>query len=152
MHRRIKFILFWNDTLGIRSGRSLRPSSGVQDCTYSNRHMSNRYCCRKFKTVHTATGICQTDTVWQLYVRSWTPDDGRKERPKHVECHSKIKEKKVDTLMHLVGFTIEIILRCTALWTSYSKICLIITVLCAIYVCVVLIINPLNTELNPICQ
>jgi hypothetical protein len=24
-------------------GRSFRPSSGVQDCTYSNRHMSNRY-------------------------------------------------------------------------------------------------------------
>ena len=22
-----------------------RPSSGVQDCTYSNRHLSNRYCC-----------------------------------------------------------------------------------------------------------
>jgi len=21
-----------------------RPSSGVQDCTYSNRHLSNRYC------------------------------------------------------------------------------------------------------------
>ena len=26
-----------------------------------------------------------------LYVQSWTPDDGRKDRPKHVECHSKIK-------------------------------------------------------------
>jgi len=25
-------------------GRSFRPSSGVQDCTYSNRHVSNRYC------------------------------------------------------------------------------------------------------------
>jgi len=25
-------------------GRSFRPSSGVQDCTYSNRNMSNRYC------------------------------------------------------------------------------------------------------------
>ena len=25
------------------------------------------------------------------YVQSWTPDDGRKDRPKHVECHSKIK-------------------------------------------------------------
>ena len=41
--------------------------SGVQDCTYSNRHMSNRYCClldhQEFKTVHTATGICETDAV-----------------------------------------------------------------------------------------
>jgi hypothetical protein len=25
--------------------RSFRPSSGVQDCTYSNRHLSNRYYC-----------------------------------------------------------------------------------------------------------
>jgi len=23
---------------------SFRPPSGVQDCTYRNRHMSNRYC------------------------------------------------------------------------------------------------------------
>ena len=57
-------------------GTSFRPSSGVQDCTYSNRHLSNRYCClplhvsdglsvhhQEFKTVHTATGICQTDTT-----------------------------------------------------------------------------------------
>jgi len=26
-----------------------------------------------------------------VYVQSLTPDDGRKDRPKHVECHSKIK-------------------------------------------------------------
>jgi len=51
--------------------RCFRPSSGVQDCTYSN----------------------QTDTVWQMPVAVctvlnpwwWT------ERLKHVECHSKIK-------------------------------------------------------------
>jgi len=35
-----------------------------------------------------------------------TPDDGQKDRPKHVECHSKIS--KFVTLVHLVGFTIEI--------------------------------------------
>jgi len=57
----------------------------------------------EFETVHTATGICQTDTAickqtysrlykcLLLYVQSRTPDDGRKDRPKHVECHSKIK-------------------------------------------------------------
>ena len=28
------------------------PSSGVQDCTYSNRHMSNRYCC-----LHPSSGV-----------------------------------------------------------------------------------------------
>jgi len=31
------------------------------------------------------------DKCLLLYVQSWTPDDGRKDRPKHVECHSKIK-------------------------------------------------------------
>jgi len=62
MHQCIKFILFWDDTTCF--GRSFCPSSGVQDCTYSNRHSSNR---------------------------SWTPDDGRKCHLKHVECHSKIK-------------------------------------------------------------
>jgi len=41
MHQ-IYFILEWHSTC---FGRSFRPSSGVQDCTYSNRHLSNRYCC-----------------------------------------------------------------------------------------------------------
>jgi len=31
------------------------------------------------------------DICLLLYVQSSTPDDGRKDRPKHVECHSKIK-------------------------------------------------------------
>jgi len=31
------------------------------------------------------------DKCLLLYVQSWTPDDGRKDRPKHVDCHSKIK-------------------------------------------------------------
>jgi len=39
----IKFILFWNDTLHVVDGL----------CVHH----------RQFKTVHTATGICQTDTV-----------------------------------------------------------------------------------------
>jgi len=42
-HQCLKFILFWDDTTCF--GRSFRPSSAVQDCTYSNRHLSNRYCC-----------------------------------------------------------------------------------------------------------
>jgi len=43
MHQCFKFILFWNDTLH------------VSDCL-SVHHQG-------FKTVHTATGICQTDTA-----------------------------------------------------------------------------------------
>jgi len=39
----------------------------------------NRYC-------------CLFDKCLLLYVQSWTADDGQKDRPKHVECHSKIKQ------------------------------------------------------------
>jgi hypothetical protein len=49
------------------------------------------------KTVHTASGVCHTSS---------TPDDGRKDRTKHVECFSKIKS--FWDILHLVGFTIEI--------------------------------------------
>ena len=67
--------------------RSFRPSSGAQNCVYSN-------------------GICQTDAdigdemelqvaaaVWHiplLYTQFWAPDDGWKDRPKHVERFTKI--------------------------------------------------------------
>jgi len=85
MHQCIKFILFWNDTLHVSEGLSVHH----QD----------------FKTVHTATGIRQTDNrssyltgkqshylfdiCLLLYVQSRTPDDGRKDRPKHADRHSK---------------------------------------------------------------
>jgi len=40
-----------------------------------------------------------------LYVQLLTPDDGRTDRPKHVERCSKIKQ--IWGFVHLVGFTIE---------------------------------------------
>ena len=40
MHQRIKFILFWNDTLHVSNGLSVHH--------------------QELKTVHTAKGICQT--------------------------------------------------------------------------------------------
>ena len=43
-------------------GRSFRPSSAVQDCTYSNRHLSDRYCCL-FASKQTA--------IWQTGAPSW---------------------------------------------------------------------------------
>jgi hypothetical protein len=67
MHQYIKFILFWNDTLHVSDGLSVHH--------------------QEFKTVHTATGICQTDTAVCLLA-------GR---------------QQFDTLVHLFGFTIEII-------------------------------------------
>jgi len=44
------------------------------------------------------------DIYLTLYVQFWTPDDGRKDRPKHVEWYS-INSK----IVHLVGFAIEIL-------------------------------------------
>jgi len=43
LHQRIKFILFWNDTMHVSDGLSVHH--------------------QEFKTVHTVTGICQTDTA-----------------------------------------------------------------------------------------
>jgi len=70
MHQSIKFILFLNNTPHVSDGLSVHHQE-FKTVHYSDRHLSNRYCCR-------------------CYVQSWTPDDGRKDRPKHVECHSKI--------------------------------------------------------------
>jgi len=97
MHLFLYFILFCSSTLHV---------SG-----YLSAHH------QESKTVHTASGIYQTysadcllvGTRWNilfplassqqnlfdihlvLYEQSWTPDDGRKDRPKHVECNYKIK-------------------------------------------------------------
>jgi len=43
MHQCIKFILFWHDTVQVSDGLSVHH--------------------QEFKTVHIATGICQTDTT-----------------------------------------------------------------------------------------
>ena len=43
MHQSVKFILFWNDTLHVSDGLSVHHQA--------------------VKTVHTATGTCQTDTA-----------------------------------------------------------------------------------------
>jgi hypothetical protein len=56
-----------------------------------------------------------------LYVQSWTPDDGRKDRPKHVECYA--KENKVEKLVHQVGFNIGVgrLCCCDLKWNHHSK-------------------------------
>jgi len=59
MHQCIKFISFWNDTLHVSDGLSVHH--------------------QEFKTVHTATSICQTDsavcflagTRWNIGASSW---------------------------------------------------------------------------------
>jgi len=68
MHQCIKFILFRNDTLHV--------SDGLSAIIRSSRLYIQQYL---------------FDKCLLLYVQSRTPDDGRKDRPKHVECLSKIK-------------------------------------------------------------
>jgi hypothetical protein len=46
MHQFLKFILFWNNTQHVSDGLSVHH--------------------QEFKTVHTATGICQTGTAARL--------------------------------------------------------------------------------------
>ena len=77
MHQFFKFILFCSSTLQVSDGLSVHH--------------------QEYKTVHRASGICQTefqfDVYLMLYVQSQTPDDGRKDRPKHAECYYKINLK-----------------------------------------------------------
>jgi len=68
MHQCIKFILFWKCTLHVSDGLSVHR--------------------QEFKTVHVATGICQTDTAVCLVAT----------RQQHL----------FDKSVHLVGFAIEI--------------------------------------------
>jgi len=52
MHQCIKFILFWNGTVHVSDGISFHH--------------------QEFKTIHTTTGICQTDTaVCLLAATQW---------------------------------------------------------------------------------
>jgi hypothetical protein len=97
MHQLLKFIVFYSSSLHVSDGLSVH-------------HQESR-------TVRTSSGICQThsadcflagmrwnisfplassqqnlfDMYLMLYVQSYTPDDERKDRPKHAECYYKIK-------------------------------------------------------------
>jgi len=52
-----------------------------------------------------------SDQDHRLQCVQWkTPDDGQRKCPKHVEFHSK---KKIEKLVHLVGFIIRNLTRCT---------------------------------------
>jgi len=77
-------------------GRSFRLLSGTQDCTYSNRHTSNSCCYlllagMRWNAVPSHPRWRQLfDVCLLLYVQSWAPNDGRKDRAKHVERFTRI--------------------------------------------------------------
>jgi len=59
--------------------RFFRPSSGAQNCTYSVRYLSDRYCYLLL--------ACNG-----LYVQFWAPNDGRKTGLKHLERLTEINK------------------------------------------------------------
>jgi hypothetical protein len=75
-------------------GRSFHPSSRAQDYACSNRHMSNSCC-----YLLLAAGL---DRCLLLYAQSWAPDDGRKDRLKHVECFTRINNLRDGCIMLLL--------------------------------------------------
>ena len=59
--------------------------------------------------------------VWHiplLCIQWKTPDDGQRNCPKHVEFHSKYTFEKS---VHVVGFVIRNLSRCTVRWTSNAN-------------------------------
>jgi len=60
--------------------RFFRPSSGAQNCTYSVRYLSDQYCYLLLALARLASGSSNG-----LYVQFWAPDDGGKNRLKHVQ-------------------------------------------------------------------
>jgi len=65
--------------------RFFRSSSGAQNCTYSVRYLSDRYCYLLLAARLTAVSSIGLTNTWRCYVQFWAPDDERKNRLKHVE-------------------------------------------------------------------
>ena len=92
MHRFFKFISFWDKHCTCLGG-SFRPSSGLNDCTHSNRHMP--------------VAVCTVVKSWW-----WT------ERPSETCTVFIPKWNKFEKTGAPGGFYHRTILRCTALWMS----------------------------------
>jgi len=122
----LNLFLEWNSTC---FGQFLCPSSGVFHCTHSNDiyHTGFLTACEQDKdgTAVTAWYCSQavSKPVWHILLLciQWkTPDDGQRNCLKHVEFYS--KTKTFERLVHLVGFIIRNLSRCTATWTSNKKV------------------------------
>ena len=114
-------IYFWNKTTCF--GQFLRPSSGVLLCARSNGiyHTLLLTACEQDQDAVPPWSCSQavSKTVWHrplLRVQWRTPDDGKRNCPKHVEFHSKNKFEK---LVHLVGFIIRIHYSKSCSWNLY---------------------------------
>ena len=113
--------LEWNFTC---FGQFLCPSSEVFHYTQRNGVCLLTACEKDQDETAVPSWSCSqavSKTVWHiplLCVQWKTPYNGQRNCPKHVEFHSKNKFEK---LVHLVGFIIRNLTRCTVTWTSKSK-------------------------------
>jgi len=91
----------------MRSRLYIQQQAYVKQILQADSSISLTYCCLLAVSVwHMPVAVCTVLNSWW-----WT------ERPFEA-CRVLLQYNKPYILMHLVGFTIVIILRCTALWTS----------------------------------
>jgi len=101
--------LKWNSKC---SGQFLCPSSGGFQCTHCEQDQDGS------SVPFWSCSQAVSKSVWHiplLCVQWKIPDDGQRNGPKHLEFHSKNKFEK---MVHLVGFIIRNLTRCTVTWTS----------------------------------
>jgi len=90
--------------------RFLRPSSGAQNCTYSFRYYQTNTaaCCYRGWDGNPWSSIASTIAavlVWQylmLYVQFCAPDDGRRNRLKHVEQFIEVNRSRKRCILLVV--------------------------------------------------
>jgi hypothetical protein len=115
--------LEWNNTC---FGQFLCPSSGVFHCTHRNGicHTGLLTACEQDQNgISWSCSQVVRKPVWHiplLCVQWKTTDDGLRNCPKHVLFHSKNKFEK---LVHVVGFMIGNLSRCTVTWTAKKIYC-----------------------------
>ena len=85
---------FHNLFISVRSctcfRRFFRPSSGAQNCTYRVTHLSDQYC--YMLLAWPARLAAGSNIGLTVYVQFWAPDDGRKNRLKHVQRLTEINK------------------------------------------------------------
>jgi len=106
------------------------PSPGVSHCTHSNgichmclltaceRDQDPSWSCSQAVSRSRSCSQAVSRPVWHiplLCVQWKAPDDGQRNCAKHVKFQSKNKFEKI---VHLVGFIIRNLSRCTVTWTS----------------------------------
>ena len=97
--------------------RFLRPSSGAQNWIYSIGYFVKPLLLPATVVAGSSKGFTKYP---MLYIQFWTPDDGRRNRQKHVEHFTEIN-KLCDVAS--CWLYLKIRLRCTDPWTSNMTLC-----------------------------